>query len=319
MTGRRAQVLAALRAAGDGGLSGETLAGRLGVSRVAVGKHVAALRELGYAIRATPGSGYRLEAAPDAPLPEEVSPLLRSDLWRELRGGRVTGSTNDDAKALAAAGAAEGTVVLASRQTGGRGRMGRGWESPSGGVYLSVVVRPAVAVHEAPPLALTAALGVSLGVESLGVSCGVKWPNDVLLGDGKLAGVLLEVAAEADALAWAVVGVGVNVRPAGKRVEGAAYLADAIDPAPGLAAVAAAVLDGLAESYSALTSAGFAAVRDAYARRLALAGRAVVVRDRNGDAVAQGVARGVDEWGRLLVEGSGGTVAVAAGEVTLRD
>lgn len=319
MTGRRSEVLAALKAAGGRGVSGEALARRLGVSRVAVAKHVAALRKAGYAIRAVPGSGYRFEAAPDAPLPDEVAPLLRSAPWRDLRGGGVTGSTNDDAKALAAAGALDGTVVLARAQERGRGRMGREWVSPAGGVYVSVVLRPPIAVHDAPPLALAAALGVSLGLGRLGVECGLKWPNDVLLGGGKLAGVLLEVAAEADALVWAVVGAGVNVRPARRRVAGAAYLADAIDPPPGLAAVAAALLDGLADTYADLLAGGFAALREEYERRLVLVGREVSVRDRNGDLVAGGVARGVDEWGRLLVDGPGGTAAVAAGEVTLRD
>ena len=113
MTTREA-VLAALRAAGATGLSGEALAQSLGVSRVAIGKHVAALREAGYEIEADPGVGYRLISVPDGPLPAEVAPLLADASWMVLTGGGETGSTNDDARALAREGAPEGTVVLAS-------------------------------------------------------------------------------------------------------------------------------------------------------------------------------------------------------------
>lgn len=314
----RSSVLAALRAAGDAGVSGELVAERLGVSRVAVRKHVAALAAAGYCIAAVPGTGYRLLSVPDAPLPDEVAALLASAFWRDLRGGGATRSTNDDVKALALAGAAEGAVVLAAEQSGGRGRLGRTWSSPRGGVYLSVLLRPPLAVHEAPPLALACALGVALGIERIGAAPSLKWPNDVLLGGGKLAGVLLEVSAEADALEWAVAGVGVNVRPPAERTPGAAYLAEVLTPAPRLAAVAAAVLDGLAEACAAFSAGGFAGVRDEYAARLAMIGDEVVVRDRNGAEVAAGAARGVDEWGRLLVEGAQGVSAVTAGEVTLR-
>lgn len=311
-------MLAALRAAGDAGASGEDIAARLGVSRVAVRKHVAALAAAGYGIAAVPGTGYRLLSVPDAPLPDEVAVLLAGTFSYEPRGGGTTASTNDDVKALARAGAAEGTVVLASEQTGGRGRLGRAWSSPPGGVYLSVLMRPRLAVHESPPLALVCALGVALGAERLGVSPSLKWPNDVLLDGGKLAGVLLEVSAEADALEWVVAGVGVNVRPPAERAGGASYLGDKLAPTPQLARVAAAVLDGMAEAYAAFSAGGFAAVREAYSARLAMIGDEVVVRDRNGAEVAAGVARGVDEWGRLLVEGAQGASAVTAGEVTLR-
>lgn len=316
---RRTEVLAALREAGPAGISGQTLAGRLGVSRVAVGKHVAALRGLGYQVAASPGTGYRLVSAPDAPLPEEVRPLLRSPMWVRLEGGGATGSTNDDAKRLALAGEPHGTAVLASEQTGGRGRFGRPWSSPKGGVYVSAVLRPEVPPVLVPPLALAAALGVARGIETLGVKPVLKWPNDVLLEGGKLAGILLEVSAEADALEWAVLGVGVNVRrPAGGGFGGAAYLED-MGPAPLLAAVAAAVLDGLAEAYESWADSGFAALRAEYEARSALAGRDVTVRDAHGAAIAAGVVTGVDDGGRLLVRSGAQVTPVVAGEVTLRD
>jgi BirA family biotin operon repressor/biotin-[acetyl-CoA-carboxylase] ligase len=338
---RRALVLSALRAARSG-VSGETIAARLGVSRVAVAKHVAALRALGYRIDAAAGRGYRLLSAPDAPLPLEVEPLLSSATWGPLSGGGSTGSTNDDCRALAAAGAPEGAVVLASAQTAGKGRLGRTWASPEGGVYLSALLRPPLAVADAGPLALVVGIGVARGLASLGADVGLKWPNDVLaLGPGepggttgpggpasvagarparpagKIAGVLLESMSEGERLSWVVAGVGIDVRRPPTPAAGAAYLDDVAGPRP-LARVAAAVLDGVAASYERFLDAGFAALAEEYASLSVLDGRVVRVSDRDGRPVADGVARGVDATGRLMVETAGGPVAVASGDVTLR-
>jgi BirA family transcriptional regulator, biotin operon repressor / biotin---[acetyl-CoA-carboxylase] ligase len=147
----------------------------------------------------------------------------------------------------------------------------------------------------------------------------VKWPNDLRLGDGKLAGVLLEISAEADRTAWVVVGVGLNVSRAGGVVEGAAYLEDAAEGV-GRARAAAAVLDGIAEGYRLLTEEGFASIRSRFETRDTLARSAVRVRDAEGRVLVDGRAVGIDEEGRLLVESSSGgvLVPVASGDVTLR-
>jgi BirA family biotin operon repressor/biotin-[acetyl-CoA-carboxylase] ligase len=330
---RRALVLAALSAEPTG-VSGEALAGRLGVSRVAVAKHIAALRGLGYEIEAAAGRGYRLVSVPDAPLPLEVAPLLASVSWVRLSGGGVTGSTNDDCRALAIAGTPEGAVVLASAQTAGKGRLGRTWASPEGGVYLSALLRPPLAVADAGPLALVVGIGVARGLASLGAGVGLKWPNDVVaLGPvepggtaagagparpaGKIAGVLLESMSEGERLSWVVAGVGIDVRRPAAPEAGAAYLDDVAGSRP-LARVAAAVLNGIADAYGRFLGAGFAALADEYAALSVLDRRSVRVADREGRLVVEGVARGVDATGRLLVETSGGTVAVASGDVTLR-
>jgi BirA family biotin operon repressor/biotin-[acetyl-CoA-carboxylase] ligase len=314
----RSDVLEALREAGADGLSGETLAARLGVSRVAVSKHVSALRELGYRIDAVAGRGYELVAPPDLPLPAEVQPLLRSTFWTRLEGGGETGSTNDDARVLASAGAFEGTAVLASRQTAGRGRLGRTWESPDGGVYLSAVLRPAVEPSRVASLALAVALGVVIGLERLGVSARLKWPNDVLLNGGKLAGVLLEMTAEPDRVDRVVAGVGLNVRrPSEPIAENAAYVSD-VAPGVTLAEAAAAELDGVAETYGRWCRGGFSAVRADYETRFSLTGCEVRVSDVGGSVRAAGVVTGVDDDGRLLLRDGEDEVAVVAGEVTLR-
>lgn len=317
----REAVLAALRAAGATGLSGEALAQSLGVSRVAIGKHVAALREAGYEVEADPGVGYRLISVPDGPLPAEVAPLLTDASWMVLTGGGETASTNDDARALAREGAPEGTVVLASSQSAGRGRLGRTWASPAGGAYLSIVLRPSVAPAELAPLALVVGLGVARGLEEhFGVTASLKWPNDVVLASGKLAGVLLEMSAETDRVNWVVAGVGLNVRrnDDGPPAPGAAFLDDAV-PGVRIARAAAAVLDGISGVYAQWSGSGFPALRDEYQARSSLIGQDVTVRDMTDVVRAAGTVMGVDPEGRLLIATLGGMESVVAGEVTLRD
>jgi biotin-[acetyl-CoA-carboxylase] ligase BirA-like protein len=132
------------------------------------------------------------------------------------------GSTNDRLRELAAAGAPDGTVVLAGRQTAGRGRHGRTWHSPDGGLYLSLLLRPDLDPARGGWVTLAAALAVVRRVGSLGAEARIKWPNDVLCGDRKLAGILAEAALEGGRIAQLVVGIGVNLSwegevPAGLR------------------------------------------------------------------------------------------------------
>lgn len=311
-------VLRALRAAAPSTVSGEALAAELGVSRVAVGKRIGVLRAQGYGIEAAAGQGYRLVSAPDLPLPAEVRPLLASSGWLPLGGG-VTGSTNDDAKRLAREGAPEGTVVLAGEQTGGRGRLGREWASPPGGVYLSAVLRPDLAPSETAPLPLVVGVGVARALEHLGAEVRLKWPNDVYCADGrKVAGILVEMSAEAERVEWLVAGIGVNVRADRTSAPGACFLDEVVAQPAGLARVAAAVLDGLAEALRDFEAGGFDALRPDYERRAWLTSRDVVVRDIRGDVRASGRVAGVDESGRLVLEGPQGPAVVATGEVTLR-
>lgn len=314
---RRSLVLDALRG-NPSGVSGEQLAGELGVSRVAVRKHIEALRDYGYGIEARPGEGYRLLSAPDAPIPLEIRPLLHGSFVTRLEGGGITGSTNDDARDLAIAGAPEGTVVLAREQTKGRGRLGREWTSPDGGVYASVVLRPEVELPDAVVLPLVFGLGVARALDRFGVSALLKWPNDLLAPDGrKLAGVLLEGLSEGWRVSWVVAGVGVNVReaPAGANAVSLDELAGRHVP---LAQVSAAVLDGVGEAYDAWRTGGFAPLREAYGERAWLTGRDVAVSDAGGRVIAAGPAVGIDAQGRLLVEDAGGIVPISSGEVTLR-
>lgn len=313
---RRDDVLAALAQAAPDPLSGQRLAERLGISRVAVGKHVAALIDAGYAIDAIAGTGYRLTTRPDLPLDSEVLPRLETSLWTEIAFVPETGSTNDDLKGAARDGAPHGSVLAAGGQSEGRGRLGRTWLSPQGGVYVSMLLRPEMSPAQSAPVPLVVGLGVARALESLGVeSVALKWPNDVWIDRSKVAGVLVESSAEADWVEWLVIGVGLNVKRPAESFEGAAYIADHADV--GIVDTAAAVLDGVARAWEQLAVEGFAAMRAEYEARSALVGEDLRVLDRAGVEQVRGVWSGVDDTGRMLVRTPDGITPVASGDVTL--
>jgi BirA family biotin operon repressor/biotin-[acetyl-CoA-carboxylase] ligase len=216
MTETRRELLAVLAGA-DGPVPGPALADRLGVSRAAVWKHVEALREAGFEV-ASGDEGYRVVSTPEYGA-AAVEFGLDAPYAVEYHDG--VASTNDRARELADEGAAD-VVVLADRQTGGRGRLARRWSSPSGGVWLSILLRPSRPPAHAPLFTLAAAVATAGACREAGVDATIKWPNDVLVapdagsgsadagGDRKVAGVLTEMEGEADRVSWLVVGVGVN-------------------------------------------------------------------------------------------------------------
>jgi len=194
-----------LEALSEGPVTGPALADRLDVSRSAVWKHVEALREAGFGIEGA-DDGYELTAVPEFG-GDAVAFGLGAPFEVEYHDS--IGSTNDRARELAGEGAAD-AVVLADEQTGGRGRLDREWRAPGGGIWLSVLVRPAVPPAEAPVFTLAAAVACTRAAREAGVEAEIKWPNDVLVGGRKLVGILTEMEGEADRVSWVVVGIGVN-------------------------------------------------------------------------------------------------------------
>ncbi|MEQ9336599.1 MAG: biotin--[acetyl-CoA-carboxylase] ligase, partial [Miltoncostaeaceae bacterium] len=208
---RRDEVLGALVEAGEAGVSGEVLAERLGCSRAAVHRHVEAIRRAGTPVVGLAG-GYRLGPEADPVVPALVAPRLAPPLAGPLEWLPTTGSTNDDVLARARDGAPEGLVIGADHQGAGRGRRGRQWiTSPGDALLLSALLRPRVAPVDAGLLPIVAAVGVA---RAIGDAARIVWPNDILLGAHKVAGILCEMSADQEQVAWAVVGVGVNVRGA---------------------------------------------------------------------------------------------------------
>jgi BirA family biotin operon repressor/biotin-[acetyl-CoA-carboxylase] ligase len=208
---------------------------------------------------------------------------------------------------LAAEGAAEGTVVTARHQTGGRGRRGRcWWDAPGESLLMSVLFRPPVATGQAPQLSLVAGLAVAEAlVAAAGVAPRIRWPNDVLVDGKKVAGVLPEAVSRADGrLGHVLLGIGINVDqlqfPDELR-DLATSLRLATDAVPEPRRLLSAVLDALERRYEQWLVGGFASLREEWCRRASTLGERV----RTGDG-QEGVAVDVDETGALLVDAGAG-------------
>ncbi len=207
----------------DGIVSGQALSAQLGISRVSVWKHIQKLQGFGYEIVSS-AKGYRLEKSPDVPyaweFPGRESRIIYHD---ELA------STMDVAKDLARKGCPDFTTVIAGRQASGRGRLKREWHSDKGGLYFTVVLRP-----DLPPvLSFRVSFLASLTLarvlnEMFGVDVRVKWPNDLLVDERKICGMLSELEAEADRVAFINVGIGINVNNDPSAIEPAATSLKAI-------------------------------------------------------------------------------------------
>ena len=196
-------------------VSGAELGRRLGVSRAAVSKAVAALKKEGYEIDSVPNRGHRLVAEPDRLELAAIRSALGGHPWAgTVEVLETVDSTNNYLKNRAAAGAPHGTVAIAECQTGGRGRLGRRFDSAAGaGVYLSVLLRPACPPQALMSLTAQAAVATRRAIRTVtGVEAGIKWVNDLVLNGRKLCGILTELSIEAESglVSYAVVGVGVN-------------------------------------------------------------------------------------------------------------
>jgi BirA family biotin operon repressor/biotin-[acetyl-CoA-carboxylase] ligase len=223
-------------------------------------------------------------------------------------------STSDRLKAWAREGAPALTVVTADAQSGGRGRHGRSWSSPRGNLYLSVLLRPPLDRATLVPLLGGVATADALG--GFGIDARLKWPNDVLVGESKLAGILAEASSSPAGVDWIVLGIGANLDPEGELPEGATSLrretGDAVSPD----VAAAAVLGQIRLWYHRLAAGRAAELLDAWRERsVAWWGSRVEV--SAGDRVVRGVAQDIDDDGALLLARDGGDVErIVSGEVT---
>ncbi len=301
-------------------LSGEALAVRLGLSRAGVWKRINRLKSLGYAIEGSPRRGYRLLAVPDKLLPGEVTPGLRTRRFvGPIHYFETLASTNDLAKELGARDAPEGTVVLAESQTRGRGRLGRDWSSPPGvGLYVSLLLRPALPPTELPQITLTAAVATVRAVQRVtGFAPGIKWPNDLLLDGRKLGGILTEMETESDRIRHLVVGLGLNVNnPAfpPELAEIATSLAQLAGVAFSRLHLLQAWLEEFEELYERFLVQEFAAILAEWKKHTVTLGRPVTV--RQGPRTIRGLALEVASDGALLVQtASGEVVRVTSGEI----
>jgi BirA family transcriptional regulator, biotin operon repressor / biotin---[acetyl-CoA-carboxylase] ligase len=294
-------------------ISGESIASSLGVSRAAVSKRIRYLRMKGYIIESSTKKGYRLSENLDLLDSKIISKSLDSRLiGRELRYFREVGSTNQTADQIASS-CRDGTVVLAEMQTNGKGRLSRAWLSPPGGIYMSLILKPEIPLANVYRINMAVSLAITKAFFSLyGLQTRIKWPNDILIHERKICGILMEINAEVDRLKYAIVGIGINANIDAKSLPSdwnATSLSTELGHAVSRIELIQRLLHDIEEAYLHLGS------RDIYLQwreRSATLGRNVRVTSLDGNL--EGKAVDLSEDGTLKIMVPEGIKQVLAGD-----
>jgi BirA family biotin operon repressor/biotin-[acetyl-CoA-carboxylase] ligase len=193
-------------------ISGETLSSNLMISRAAIWKHIKNLKAKGYVIEGVSNKGYKLVSTPDIINSNDVlESLTTSNLWKDIIHFDTIDSTNKKAKELASKGANDGTVIISEVQEASNGRFKRAWSSPKGGIWFSIILRPNIIPIECPKITQVTAASMYKTLSSLNGNLQIKWPNDIILNDKKLCGILTELKCDLETVDYLIVGIGLNV------------------------------------------------------------------------------------------------------------
>lgn len=294
-----------LNAISETPVTGPDLAQRLDITRAAVWKHIETLRESGFDIGSS-SQGYELESIPEF---GGTAVEFGLDAPFEVEYHDSIGSTNARARELAGEDRTN-VAVLADKQTGGRGRLDREWVSPSGGIWLSLLVRPNIPPARAPVYTLVAAIATARAARECGAAATIKWPNDVRVDERKLAGILTEMEGEADRVSWLVVGIGLNANVDPAELPGdqpATSLQTEVGPVDRRVAT-----QRLIEEFWELSNSDEDEILDAWRDLTDTLGKRVRVETPSGEIVGEAVD--ITSPGTLLVETADGVVEVTAGD-----
>jgi BirA family biotin operon repressor/biotin-[acetyl-CoA-carboxylase] ligase len=293
-----------------------------GFNRGTIGRAIDGLRESGISIVGS--KEYAVESLPDSiPAAMLLCGLRSRFMGREVYSYETIGSTNETARRMAESGTPEGTIVLSERQTKGRGRLGRSWHSPAGkGLYFSLVLRPRIPIGKVPALSLVAALAVCrVGNQLPGLDVKMKWPNDCLIKGRKVAGILVEVSAELDRVAYSILGIGINVNhrkkdfPSSLRSRATSLAIETKRPVDRLKFLQDFLFE-FEKSYNNFTTYGLRFIGRELVERSSVINRRITV--RVGRKKITGLVVGLDENGALRLQAREGVRVISAGEVTLR-
>lgn len=319
------KILNMLRHSRDSYVSGEELCKGAGISRAAIWKHIEKLREEGYDIEALPHLGYKLVAIPDSLIPSEIKWKLKTKIFgKSVISYKKVDSTNIVAYELAEKGMKEGTVVLADEQIKGKGRHGRHWSSPSkGGIYMSCILRPAIAPNEISRITLLAAVAVAQAIRDVtSLEVTIKWPNDIMVDNRKLCGILTEMKAEQDSVDFVVLGIGINVNAAKIELpKGAASIKEELHRRGrkinlSRVELTKRVLERLEEYYNLMKSDGFEPIIDIWKDLSVMIGSRVKVSIHG--KTFEGLAHDINPDGALVVRTESGILEkVSSGDVVM--
>lgn len=304
-------------------ISGNELAESLGISRVAVWKHIEALKAEGYDISGTSGRGYTLNQPENIIIPEKLQAgLVNISIIKAIKHFNTVDSTNNTARRLLEEGQIEaGALITSHHQTTGKGRRGRTWESPPGVLTFSLVIKPDLPVQEIPLLSLVLAVAVSSALDHfLSRGSQIKWPNDVLADGRKMVGILLELSGEIDRPDYVVAGIGVNINT---RMEQFSPLTQSLSSSLyeleqqtfSTTAVLIAILQEVDHYYNLFLNQGFASILEEFKQRCGHLGKAVNI--NLGQRVLTGINTDIDEMGNLLIDTGEKIEKVSTGDVSV--
>lgn len=308
----------------DGYISGQEICEKFQVSRTAVWKAINQLKADGYEIEAVRNKGYHIVDSPDKMTKNEIESLLTTK-WagRKLFCYNEIDSTNLALRRLEEGDNVHGALAVADKQTAGRGRRGRVWQSPAGSsIYMSILLRPDIAPGQAPMMTIVMAYSVAKAIcKMTGLDAKIKWPNDIVLNGKKVCGILTEMSAEIDFVHYVIIGIGINVNvehfPDGL-CETATSLYIEGKKRVKRAGVIAAVFEEFENDYEEFVrKRNLGGFMQPYNELLVNCEREVRVLQPGKEY--DGVAHGIDEEGNLLVETADGEIhKVYAGEVSVR-
>jgi BirA family biotin operon repressor/biotin-[acetyl-CoA-carboxylase] ligase len=215
------KVLSFLKSHNTEYLSGQDLSDVLKISRVAVWKHIKKIREMGYKIESKQKLGYRLESSTEKLLPWEIlSGLKTKTLGKRVYYFDSVDSTQNHAMKIASEQTSHGTLIIAEKQTNGKGRLGRKWVSPRGGIWLSIILHPKFDISVITLFPIASALALSNAIEkTLNIKSELKWPNDITIKGKKVAGMLVDASIESNKIESMILGVGINYNVEVKQIE----------------------------------------------------------------------------------------------------
>ena len=318
----KTKILTLLRESNDY-ISGQQLCEQFGVTRAAVWKAINQLKKEGYEIDAVQNRGYRLLTAGIYGKNEIVSSLHTSWAGKEVKFLEAVDSTNALAKHASENGAPHGALFVADRQTAGRGRRGRAWDSPAGvNIYFSLICKPDFLPNKASMLTLVMAHAVAKAIRTVtGLEAMIKWPNDIVVQGKKVCGILTEMSAEQDYIHYVVIGVGINVGKQefdGDIIEKATSLEQEGDKPVDRSKLLVNIMEQFEIDYQCfLEHQNLSALVDSYQSMLINQEKEVRVLDPKGEW--EGIAKGITQTGELIVlDQAGNEIEVYAGEVSVR-
>ena len=292
-------------------VSGEELADTLGISRTMVWKYIESLRKDGYTVESLTNRGYRLTGVPDLLLCDEVQHNLHTSfIGKQMYYFDQIDSTNRKAKELAPS-CPNGTVIIAERQSEGRGRMGRDWYSPRGGIWFSVILKPDISPDHIYRLTLVAGLAVAEVLVDMGISAQIKWPNDIIIHEKKVCGILTEVEAEMDAVNFVIIGIGINANieldslPAILRINASSLQEETGEDIDRILLVRR-LLERLEKNFTVYQEGDFPSILARWREHSATINRRVKIITKF--KTIEGEAVGIDHDGALVVERDDGTL-----------